>query len=366
MGKLCNIFNFATLYRQPIYQLIDKNFDCHWYFGENTGDIKGMPIDAVKVSNSVASKKIVGPLSWQFGIGKLIRNKHYSKFLVTGDPMVLSTWWVLLQSRLFFPKKRVYLWSHGWYGREGFAKKWLKRAFFGLADHVFTYGEYARQEAIKQGFNPNKITPIHNSLNHSLQVELRQTLQPSGIFREHFGNDHPTLIFIGRLTKVKRLDMLLDAIKLLKDKGEQYNLTLIGNGEERTKLEAQVKALELDAQVWFYGACYDDHQNADLIYNADLCVAPGNVGLTAMHTMVFGTPVISHDDFKWQMPEFEAIRPGATGAFFKRDNVQSLAEEITRWFATHPNREDVRQACYHEIDTNWTPEYQITVLRQQM
>ena len=56
------------------------------------------------------------------------------------------------------------------------------------------------------------------------------------------------------------------------------------------------------------GECYSEETNAKLIYNADLCVAPGNIGLTAIHVMMFGCPAITHNDFKWQMPEFEAIK----------------------------------------------------------
>lgn len=83
----------------------------------------------------------------------------------------------------------------------------------------------------------------------------------------------------------------------------------------KQQLQQQVKSYNLANNIWFYGACYDEIKNAALIYNADLCVSPGNVGLTAMHSMVFGTPVITHNDFKWQMPEFEAIEPGKTGDF---------------------------------------------------
>ena len=110
--------------------------------------------------------------------------------------------------------------------------------------------------------------------------------------------------------------MLVNAVAELKTKGENYNLVFVGNGLEGENLKARVKGLGLTDAVWFNGACYDEKTNAELIYNSDLCVAPGTVGLTAMH-MVFGTPVISHNDFKWQMPEFEAIKPGITGAFLK-------------------------------------------------
>ena len=80
--------------------------------------------------------------------------------------------------------------------------------------------------------------------------------------------------------------------------------------------------------------CFDEKINAELIYNADLCVAPGNIGLTAMHVLMFGCPAISHNNFKWQMPEFESIIPGHTGDFFEYDNVEDLARSISQWFTS--------------------------------
>ena len=125
--------------------------------------------------------------------------------------------------------------------------------------------------------------------------------------------------------------------------------------------------LGLSDRVWFYGACYDEAELSKMIYNADLCVSPGNVGLTAMHSMVFGTPVVTHNDFAHQMPEFEAIRVGETGCFFEEGNVDSLALNISIWFETHENqREEVRKACYKEIDTQWTPRFQIDVLKKHL
>ena len=129
----------------------------------------------------------------------------------------------------------------------------------------------------------------------------------------------------------------------------------------------QQKAEELNIvnQIWFYGPCYDELINAEFIFNADLCIAPGNVGLTAIHSMMFGCPVITHDDFKHQMPEFEAIKPFYTGAFFKRDSQSSLNEVIMKWFNKNENnREYIRQQCYNEIDTKWTPKFQMNVIRE--
>ena len=127
------------------------------------------------------------------------------------------------------------------------------------------------------------------------------------------------------------------------------------------------KELGLTDSVWFYGPCYDEEQLGHLIYNADLCVSPGNVGLTAMHSMVFGTPVLTHNDFPWQMPEFEAIKEGETGGFFERENVDSLCSALSGWFKVSGyNREQIREKCFAEIDQNWTPQFQIEVLKKHL
>ena len=154
---------------------------------------------------------------------------------------------------------------------------------------------------------------------------------------------------------------------ICRNRGVNYNLTFIGGGEKTEELKNLVKELNLEQQVWFYGPCYDEIELGSLIYNADLCVAPGNIGLTAMHSMVFGTPCITHDDFKWQMPEFEAIRPCKNGCFFERDNVEDLAERIDEWFRINgKDRNMIRKACMEEIDDKWNPYFQIEVLKENL
>ena len=351
----------AAKYRAPIFQLMDKELDVDWYYGNQIGDIKEMDSSKLKKVTKLRRTNLKGPLYWQHGVSKLLGKSEYNKFLVLGELYSLSTWWLLLKKKLFYPNKQIYLWSHGWYGRENRIKKMLKKYFFGLGNGTFLYGNYAKNIAIKQGNDSRKLFVIHNSLDHDVHVELRKRLLNSSLYKLHFNNDNPTLIFIGRLTKVKQLDLVIKAIAILKNKGENYNLVLVGDGSERSELE-QV-AMQNDVNVWFYGGCYDDTQTAQLIYDADLCVSPGNVGLTAMHVMSFGTPVVTHSNFSNQMPEFEAIKEGETGAFFKENSAISLAHSISDWFVSHKDRLYVRNACMQEIDSQWTPQYQLNVLK---
>ena len=105
--KLCIVYNFAQLYRQPIFQLIDQTWCCDWYFGRNTTDIKGIEDGVLQNATYVDNRHLIGPMEWQMGIGKLIRQKGSDIFLMLGEPMCMSTWWTLLQRKLFFRKQRV-------------------------------------------------------------------------------------------------------------------------------------------------------------------------------------------------------------------------------------------------------------------
>ncbi|MCD7711114.1 MAG: glycosyltransferase [Porphyromonadaceae bacterium] len=366
--KLCNIYNIASLYRKAIFLEIDNSFDCAWAFGKEGNGVNVIrQIDPKILKNFLGylrNRKIFGHWYWQSGALRLLF-KDFDTYLLLGEPYCLSSWIFCILAKIF-TKKRVFFWSHGWYGRENLLKKLLKKVYFRLGTGVFLYGNYARNLMIKEGFNPSKLFVIHNSLAYDEQLALRKILKKSDVFKKHFKNDHRTLIFSGRLLQPKRLDMILDAMSALRSKGENYNLVLIGDGSDRGRLEQKATDLGLRENVWFYGACYDESQLGKLIYNADLCVSPGNVGLTAIHALSFGCPCITHDDFPFQGPEFEAIIPGKTGAFFSRGSVESLANAISGWFSGAQDREAVRSACYAEIDTSWTPKFQINVLKKAM
>lgn len=364
--KLCNIFNTAPHYRREIYKQIEAIFDCGWAFGKKAlggGDIESMPPGAFRnFLGYLENCRIAGNWYWQKGALKLLF-KNFDTYLVLGEPFCVSTWVFGALAKLI-PGKRVFFWSHGWYGRETFVKRIMKKVFFRLGDGVFLYGNYARELMIKEGFSAEKLWTIHNSLAYGEQLELRNRLSPSPIYRDHFGNENKTLVFVGRLTRTKRLDMVLDVMAVLRERGENLNLVLIGDGVAREELTSKARELGLEKNVWFYGACYEEGKTSELMYNADLCVSPGNIGLTAMHALMFGCPCITHYSFPYQGPEFEAIIPGKTGAFFERGNIESLADSIEKWFSENRSREVIRQACYAEIDESWTPAFQIEVLKK--
>lgn len=366
MKKLCCVFNIPSLYREAIYMEIDKQYDCEWYFENENIDIALFDLSKLRNATLLEHKAFYGRFYRMKGLVKtLLKKNHFDAYLMIGNPMCISIWLLCLILKVLKPKKKIYFWTHGWYGKESRFEAIVKGLFLKLADEIFLYGNYSKNLLLDKGYSSDTLHVIHNSLSYDVQLELRSFVHSSDIFKSHFGNNNPVLIFIGRLTSVKRLDILIDTLKLLKQKGSFYNLVLIGDGKEKQNLMKMVNNLQLTSQVWFYGSCYDEEVNAELIYNADLCVSPGNIGLTAMHVMMFGCPAITHNDFAYQMPEFESIKPLKTGNFFVRDSHNSLMDTIEQWFNLNGSRRDyVRKMCFDEIDNYWTPSYQIRIIKQ--
>lgn len=360
--KAILIDNIAAHYRAPIYQLLDKEIGLDFVVGDKQADIKKMDYSLLKNKVTEVHNVYFPHGYYQRGVPKLMFSK-YDTYIFLGDMRCVSNWLLLITS-LFFKKKQVYLWSHGQLGKEGKLNQLVARVFYGMADGAFIYNERSTHLLASHGVREDKLHTIYNSLNYDAQLPIRQSLCNKPIYQEHFGNSNSNIVFIGRLTTVKRFDLLIEAVSILKQRGERLNVTFIGDGVERKNMETMVADKDIKNQVWFYGACYDEKTNAELIYNADLCVSPGNIGLTAMHVLMFGCPAITNDDFNHQMPEFEAIKTGKTGDFFKADSSSSLADVISKWFKEHGNeREKVRQACYKEIDEKWNPHHQIEIFK---
>lgn len=364
MGKTCIMLNYAAHYRSSVFTAMDKSLDCDFVFGDKVeGNIKKMNYGLL--SNFKKEVKNIkfkfSPFYYQKGSLNFL-SKDYDYYLLSGELYNLSVWFILIWGRLF--NKKVYLWSHGFYGNESKLKKVIKKIFFSLSKEIFLYGHYSKNIMMSLGFVDENIHVIYNSLNYEDQLPLRNGLVCSDLYKEYFKNTNKNLIFVGRLTKIKELDLLLKALKELKAKEVYYNLILVGEGVEKEYLEQLVSEFDLKSSVWFYGSCYDENALSKLIFNSDLCVSPGNIGLTAIHSMMFGTPVLTHGDFSKQMPEFETVVPGETGIFFEYGNVIELAKSIQDWFSTELSREQIRQNCYKIIDEKYNATNQLKIFRK--
>ena len=107
----------------------------------------------------------------------------------------------------------------------------------------------------------------------------------------------PVLLWVGRLEKLKGVDILIDAVAQLDQ--PDVTLVIVGGDEHarnlRAELEAQAVAAGIGANVRFEGAVPHDALPA-YYCAADVCVVPSyyeSFGLVAVEAMACGTPVVA-------------------------------------------------------------------------
>ena len=115
--------------------------------------------------------------------------------------------------------------------------------------------------------------------------------------RLQLDRDTPVLLWVGRLEKLKGVEILVDAVAGLERR--DFTLLIVGGDERaaeiRAELEAQAAAAGISANVRFEGAV--PHGLLPWYYSAaDICVVPSyyeSFGLVAVEAMASGTPVVA-------------------------------------------------------------------------
>lgn len=136
------------------------------------------------------------------------------------------------------------------------------------------------------------------------------------------------LLSVGRIAPVKNYETLIDAAKILKDRGINFSVTMIGEAPlERDQyyevsIRGKIKKLGLESNFNFIGKV--NHKDLPAYYQShDIFVhlsKTGSVDKTLLEAMACGMKVLSSND---------SARTFLAGdLLFKEDNLAELAEKI--------------------------------------
>lgn len=138
--------------------------------------------------------------------------------------------------------------------------------------------------------------------------------------------DVPLILTVGHLVELKGNHIVIDAVAKLRAEGLAVTLAIVGDGEERQRLEAQVAALGLGAAVRFAGAVANP-ELARWYGSADaLVLASSREGWPNVLTesLACGTPVIAS-----KIPSTpEIVRDSVAGILFEPREPVALAQAI--------------------------------------
>jgi acetyltransferase-like isoleucine patch superfamily enzyme len=166
------------------------------------------------------------------------------------------------------------------------------------------------------------------------------------------------------LQREKRLEILLEATALLKNRGKCVHVALIGKGDQQEELAQLSRRLDIESQVHFLGESYDERFLGTVFKAAHVCVIPSAAGLTVMHALAYGIPVILHDNYGEHGPEWEAVQDGVTGFFYRRGDMNDLAEKIGQVIFTDAARRNMREASKEIIRERYNPHTQVKIFAE--
>lgn len=331
--------------------------------GRDVGAIAGVHWKCVK------SSRVKGPIlrdyEWQPGAVRMAWKDDIDVVICQGNKSI-SNWLI----RIILKIRGIPLieWTQGVREAERGVKWAIRKFYMKWAKAHLLYGNFAKDFYISHGFRDEEVFVVYNSLDYDRQVAIREQITASDVrqTRAEFAVSAPDdrlIVHSGRLEERKNLRLLLDALKNLKRSGSRIVLVLVGDGQSEQDLRAYARDQDLSDQVVFLGPCYDESRLGCLFVASDLCVVPGAVGLIAMHSFVYGTPILTCDKTKWlHGPEVETVVEGRTGGFFRDGDVSHLVEKMRTMLYPVPCKPSMAKACMEVIDRYYNPAYQEQVI----
>lgn len=271
---------------------------------------------------------------WHSPQWKYTTHKHCDVLSLSWDLHYLSLIPSLLKARI--NQVPVVLWGHGYSKQESATRKFLRRTIARLASALVFYDFTTADDYIQSGWLSEKIYVAPNSLdqleiNHAKKEWLND---PEKLKRFRCENNielGPNLIFIGRVYRDNRLDVLIQALPEVITLFPFTKLIIIGKGDiEANYLRNLAIKLQVENRIIWVGALYDEEKIAPWMLSANLCCYPSYMGLSLMHAFGYGLPVVTGDHVKKHGPEIYALKHEENGVLFPQNSSEALGNVICR------------------------------------
>lgn len=175
-----------------------------------------------------------------------------------------------------------------------------------------------KQDLARRGFAPDRVEVIYPGIEH-------ERFQPDARVARF---ERPTALYLGRLKRYKGLEVVLDALCLLRERGVDVRLLIAGRGDDRERLERETARRDLGSQVEFLGFV-DESRKVELFRRAWVNVYPSpkeGWGITSVEAAACGTPTVASDSPGLR----ESVAEGASGFLVRHGDAAEWAARLHR------------------------------------
>ena len=216
--------------------------------------------------------------------------------------------------------------------------------FYGQLDTVFVNSEEYRQSWIKHGLNPERLKIFPRGLDTELFHPARR--EPAFFEKFTARNGEVRLLYVGRISREKDLDLLAAAYRRLRDEGLPVQLFIVGHGPYS---EAFAKSLP---EAFFTGYLTGT-ELATAYASADVFVFPSTTdtfGNVILEAQACGLPVVVSDSGG---PK-ELVEDKANGLITKSYDVEDFTRAIRALVTDSALRERMGKSARNSIiDRSW-------------
>lgn len=255
--------------------------------------------------------------------------------------------------------KSIVLWGHGISKHENVFRTWNRDRITGYATALLFYDDLNAQAAIQRGVPADRVFVAPNALDQSEIIAAQQAwlAEPSRMeaFREQQRlDDRKVLLFVSRFTQENRVELLIEAIDLLRREHPGVLAVLVGGGGEEKRIKEQIGQRGLSEHFLLTGPIYDQYELAPWFLAAEAFAYPSTIGLSLLHAFGYGLPVVTNDNLAGHGPEIVAFQPaaeqpGANGLAYRTGEASDFAAQLGRLLSDRALRDRLAQGARDTI-----------------
>ncbi|MBR6159565.1 MAG: glycosyltransferase [Lachnospiraceae bacterium] len=170
-----------------------------------------------------------------------------------------------------------------------------------------------------------------------------------------YAGDKVTILWTGRLIRLKRADLLIRAAQILVKKGYDISVKIIGDGNRKESLIALTKRLGLEDVVSFEGFLAPDEARRRMA-RAQIYTVTSNFlegwGSVVYESLDAGCAVVA--SHACGATPF-LVSDGVTGLVFRSGSAKSLADKLERLVSDEHLRRELGKRAYEQMDEKWNP-----------